>query len=306
MTHIPTGDGHVPDVRSTVHRFDKIEIIFPKQPEQLRARLPLADLEAHAVISKLEHFPFYKYRAKLTVVDPDYEYWRILEEYEAELGEYKICHIELACDFLYETEDEADQAAEFFLQRLRKKRHRRGAVKVAGGTAYWEDRKAWTNLKVYVRLDKRTGEPLVRIEWTLKHATHIRKQTGIITISEFRDFDFILFLAKHFLLEEINYEVLARWLNNIPVRAKVVEEVDGWDCSYAPHGRRFCRGLGIDSAAKLRQHFKDVQEEIRARGGPQTIGERRYDRLSRYKLDSFFRPLELKGGEPFIRWTIRK
>jgi len=124
-------------------------------------------------------------------------------------------------DFLYETEYEAAQAAEFFRQHLRKKYHRRGEIRVVGGTIYWEDRKARTNLKAYPRADKRTGEPLVRIEWIFKRAAHIRERIGIATIGDFSDFDFDSFIAKHFLLEEINPVQVGRWINNIPRGAEV-------------------------------------------------------------------------------------
>src|SRR6266542_395401 len=74
-----------------VVRFDMIEIISPRQPEQLRARLPLADLKAHAVTFKLEHFSLYEYRAKFLIVEPDQEFWTILAWHEDQLGQYKIC-----------------------------------------------------------------------------------------------------------------------------------------------------------------------------------------------------------------------
>jgi hypothetical protein len=298
MDYQPTRDGHWPGESGRVARFDKIEIVLPQTPEELRALLPLADLQAHALTSTLQHYSLYDYRAKLLIVAPDRQYWEILARYEAQLGEYKICYVELAYDTFFQSALDAKRAAQAEVQVLRKKHHRRGEIKVVGDTVYFEDRKARTNLKEYPRADKRTGEPLVRVEWILKHAAHIRKKTDIATISDLRDFDFEPFFTKHYLREEIDYERLARWFNNIPVRAKVVEHSGGFLHTYAQLGYRFCLGHEIESAAQLRQHFKEERENIRARGGPRTPGEQKYARLSYYKLNSFFRPLAPEGGEP--------
>jgi len=266
-----------------------IEIVFPRRLEELRRRLPLADLKAHAVTFKLEHFSLYEYRARLLIVEPDQEFWNILAGYEDQLGPYKICHVEVTCDFLYETEDEAAQAAEFFRQHLRKKYHRRGEIRVVGSTTYWEDRKARTNLKAYPRADKRTAEPLVRIEWIFKHAAHICERTGIATIGDFSDFDFDSFIAKHFLLEEINPVQVGRWINNIPRGAEVTVSPSGFTYNDAARaGHLLCRLNDIDSAAKLRQHIKEEKEKIRAKRGRRTEGEKKYASLTRYKLNSFF------------------
>src|SRR5439155_22632191 len=89
-------DGHWLDESSRLARFDKIEIVLPKTPEELQTVLPLRQLQAHALISKLHRLSCFEYRAKLCIVDPAPEYWQILKAYEAELGEYKICCVELA------------------------------------------------------------------------------------------------------------------------------------------------------------------------------------------------------------------
>ena len=301
MTHTPTRAGHVPDVGSTVHRFDKIEIIFPKRLEELQSLLPLHQLRAHAVNSKLEHYSRFQYRAHLLVVAPDQEYWEILASYEDYLGEYKICLLELACDTFYPTEREAVEAARAALQQLRKKYHRRGEVKVVGGTAYFEDRRARTNLVAYARADKRTGQPLMRIELRLKNAGHIREKTGIATLSDLRDFDFAPFMAKHIVLEKINYEQLGRWINNIPRGAEITTDPTGFTYNHAASaGHGFCRIHEISSPAELRHHFRKEQERIRAKLGLRTIweGEQKCVSLSYYKLNSFFVRVD-PGQDPY-------
>src|SRR3989442_16010054 len=72
-------DGHWLDESSRVACFDKIEIVLPRPPEELQTLLPLRQLQAHALISQLQHFSLYEYRAKLLIVAPDPEYWQILE-----------------------------------------------------------------------------------------------------------------------------------------------------------------------------------------------------------------------------------
>src|SRR5437867_3370429 len=209
-----------------VLRFDKIEILAPRPAEKLRALLPLAALQAHAVTFKLEHCSLYQYRAKLLIVAPDPEFWNILAPYADCLGRSKICALELDRDTVYQTELEARAAADTAVQHLHKKYHRRGIVTVVSGTAYWEDRRARTNLMVYARPDKRTGQPLLRVEWRLKGAAHIYKKTGIATISDLRDFDFAPFMGKYYLLEAIDHDQLGRWLNKIP-RGREVEMCEG-------------------------------------------------------------------------------
>src|SRR5713101_1802355 len=269
MDYQPTRDGHWPGESGRVARFDKIEIVLPQTPEELRARLPLADLQAHALISTLQHYSLYDYRAKLLIVAPDRQYCEILARYESQLGAYKICYVELAYDTFFQSVRDAKAAAQAAVQVLRKKYHRRGEVKSISDTSfYWEARGARTNLVVYARLDKRTGQPFMRIDGRLRHAAHIRKKTGIATISDLRDFDFEPFFTKHYRREEIDYARLARWFNNIPVRAKVVEHSGGFLRTYAQLGYRFCIGHEIESAAQLRQHFKEERENIRAHGGP--------------------------------------
>jgi hypothetical protein len=123
-----------------------------------------------------------------------------------------------------------------------------------------------------------TGQPRMRREWRLRHAAHIRKKTGIATLSDLRDFDFASFMATHFLREEIDDDRFGRWINRIPLRAHVVtHHPSGFTYNHALraaylHGRLY----EIASPAELRQHLREEQEKIRTKRGRRTVEEEKY------------------------------
>jgi hypothetical protein len=129
----------------------------------------------------------------------------------------------------------------------------------------------------------------------LKGAKNILKQAGIATISDLRDFDLVSFLAKLFPLEEINYEELGRWLNDIPRGAEVVTSPNGftYNCAIGA-GSGFCRGLGIWSAARLRKYLREERQRIGDKTEGRTPWEEALASLPTDIINSFFVHVKLE------------
>lgn len=283
---------------------DALILHYPVFYDELVDRLPLSALGATVSWGVLKPATQYQYRSQLHLVAPTPETWKLLLPYAPLLRAYKLSYLELAFDLPCPTTAQAQGYACFFRERFRKKyQTRRGIVMVNDMTAYLEERKVRTNVIIYPRLDKWTEQPIVRIEWRLRGAAHIKEKIGVTTLQDLLTLDPVPFLMKYLLLEEINYERLGRWVNHMPPRVSQLRHSGAFVYNRAARiGQQFCRLHEIETAAGLRGFFKQRKEELAHHRGRRTNLQHRLLQLSAYLLERFFIPLEV--FPPLIRVDI--
>jgi len=224
------------------------------------------------------------------------------------LGTYYISYIEIALDIL--TASEA--AAETMLKRIAKTMTRRYVSEhklfqasdlkydkrdsserperlFSDNTYYWGSRKNALHLAVYAAYSKvyppEQKIPSVHLEWRIRHASEIRKKTGVDELRDLLALDlktmfFSLFHAS-MRFNSINHEKHGRFLLN----AKHKLKIDPAKAAEASHD--FCSAQGIQSFAQLRNFYKQERKRISRKIGNWSSWERRVRDMSNYYLITF-------------------
>ena len=281
---------------SPIFSFDKTRIISKKSKSQLRSRLPLRKLSE---LSQRTHLTFKEgkggYRSKIEVERPQQEWFTILNKYNVSednnrLGKYKVSYLELAYDWEMLTDVMAVKVSKYIANRFRKS-YRRSCDPIKTredydkdeGRPYFyaavdQDNKDCV-VVIYSRRSKINGLPIVRIEWRLKSAA---------TIKNYNHFMEMEFFNKYFLLEEINYEALGKWLAPNNYKAKKSRNF-----IYKPRpGYIFCRALNISSSTDLRSYIKRRKDALSKKPGRHTKFQKKIEQLTPYIINKYFNKIK--------------
>jgi hypothetical protein len=208
--------------------------------EYLERNLPLGELRAASHrfdIRPINYSPRYGSKIRITGTGNGNPFW-ILYLSEECLGDYAITHVEIAADSVTTSQEEAEFRQRRAIELTCKPRHHRGHLWVEFEdqrpprgrgllrvpTVYFEGTKSTMRFKAYVREDKllegRFGDPLLRLEWTLKD-TAIKRHLGGNKLEHLRHADLRSFVQQNLQLEEIDYArlgpLLCRTVNGRPL-----------------------------------------------------------------------------------------
>ena len=217
----------------------------------------------------------------------------ILCAVEEELGRYGVTYVELAYDFRFNSPIKAVEMAKLLGRRFRKLYSRNDNIREIAGRDYWTalEGASWVfNAVVYSRSDKKTGQPVVRVEWRIKSARAIASKTDIVRLEDVLHFRPAEFFTKHFCLETVDYVEFGRWLK----QRMTLRECRGLDMPDVESlGRRYCQRRGIRSAAQLRAHLRKLKRRSQQTIGRPNRQNRQLRELSPYKLNKFFKPVSI-------------
>jgi len=261
---------------------------------------------------------------------PSVPFLELLMKHEDKLWAYDIYLVELAYDFPGHDEEDVRRLYDMIVPRLQKKWWKRKKIVFVGGengngelegyitgrpTAYWEDRKSSTGLKVYCRYSKVTGKPVLRVEFTLRGAGNIKVKTGIHNLIGLLYYDSIKakeFIRRYLAIVDFNPRALSRWAlgerqfrrweKGVGRRTKYSTpnpELTGYKrylmIMAARDAKRNGRLDDFDhylqkwkSPAYVRGRLMRDSNQIRRKRGRRTGLERKLAKLTPYKINSFF------------------
>lgn len=287
-----------------IFSIDKIRIVSKKSKAQLKCRLPLRKLAEFSKRTQMDYVDGKGgYKSRIEAERPEIGWFEILNNFDKsgcgnKLGVYKISLLELAYDWempsyemamkegrniakiyrkLYRRSDEPVKVKEDYQKENNELPHRYFYA------AFEQEQKDCV-VVIYSRKSKLNGLPIVKIEWRLKSASTINTYTNISNISDFKNFSNKNFFDTNFILEEINYEELGKWLAPTKYKSRKIGNF-----TYNPRiGYIFCRVLKIFNSADLRAYFKKRKNELSRKRGRQTKFQNKIKQLSPYKLNKFF------------------
>jgi len=242
------------------------------------------------------------YKSKIESERPQEEWFKTLDKYKNsqngnKLGVYKISYLELAYDWTMPTDEMAVKEGKYIANTFRKL-YRRSNEPIKTREDYDQGRHYFYAaidqdnkdcvVAIYSRRSKIDEFPIVRIEWRLKSAATIKNYTGITNTNNFNNFKRVEFFNKNFLLEEINYEELGKWLapnNYKPKKSR--------NFIYNPRpGYIFCRALNISSSTDLRSYIKRRKETLSKKPGRHTKFQKNIEQLTPYKINKYFNKIK--------------
>jgi hypothetical protein len=231
---------YVDDIGPLRLAYDYVELCSTSSPEDLRQVLPVEELQAAShrfKIEPIDRSPRYASKLKMTGTGNGNPFG-LLYAFEDCLGDYAITKVEIAADVLTTSQFEAEVLQGRLLDRMGKRRHHRGYLWVEykdrnpprgrglfrAPTVYFEDATSTIRLKIYVRQDKLLGggfgNPLLRLEWTLKDLA-IKRHLGGNKLERLWNADLRSFVQKNLQLEEVDCvalgPLLCRSVNGRPM-----------------------------------------------------------------------------------------
>lgn len=295
---------------------DKIRIILKDSREELIARLSSAiEIKIGNKIAR-EH----GFMSKIEVSAPSQEFLKLLSEHEASLGPYKISYVEIAKDVICSSKGESLDVFDYIQKRTQKKytperfdydafenmdealskrvEQEDEKEKYGSRTAY-RGTKAH-KLAIYPRISKVICAPCVHSEWRMFGAGRIKRLAKIESVRDLISFDFESFFQRHtkwhVTFSEINHEKHGRFLNNISSKKHAERMiVKRGNFTYNRAALRisqvFCRGLEIETAADLEEHYRALRKDFKKNAGKKTVWEDKVCKLTRFKLHSFLNKL---------------
>jgi len=287
-----------------IFSFDKIRIVSKKSKAQLKSGLPLRKFYK---FSQRTHMYSTDgkggYKSIIESERPQEEWFEILNNFDKsvcgnKLGVYKISLLELAYDWEIPSYEMAIKEGRN-IAKIYRKLYRRSdePVKVKEGYqkennelphryfyAAFDHKRKDCVVVIYSRKSKLNGLPIVKIEWRLKSASTINNYTNISNIADFKTFNYQSFFDKYFILEEINYEELGKWLAPNKYKSRRTGS-----CTYNQRiGHIFCRALNISISSDLRSYFKRRKKVLFKKRGRHTKFQNNIKQLSPYRLNKFF------------------
>jgi hypothetical protein len=209
-----------------VYYFDRVHINCIQGMNELKAMLPITDLERECRYFALRQSSpdLWRYKTRIEVVTPTKKFFEILSNHELMPDTHHIVtSIEIAHDVFYPSKHDAEYKSYDLFRTIRKKHsrsyvyHRDISIE---STIIWREqlvrkglfarqifysvyenvktgtRKSWFKLVIYARLSKINWKPCIHYEWRIKKAGQILKRTGIRKISDMLAFDFNTFFEK--------------------------------------------------------------------------------------------------------------
>jgi hypothetical protein len=315
---------------------DKISFNLKVPKNYMKGILPLKELNRHSGRCHLRYASKkaqeFGYQSRIDIEQPEMKVFLLLAEHaifaqpdmehsflSAKQKESmlicKISRIEIARDVICSSKKESLIHRDFMLEHLRKKHSREqlvyvskepiiSEIKYSDKTGYWGRERSKSKLIMYPRISKKVNEPCVHSEYKFWGASNIKKKTGISTLKDLINFDFEQFFTqqkeKYITYEKIDYERLGRWVNNISLRENVISTFGKCIKFVYNEAERvanlFCRAEGIKTASDLRKFFKDNQKIINAKKGRRGRWDNKILDLTRYKINTFFNPMDLTAG----------
>jgi hypothetical protein len=272
------------------------------------------------------------YHSQLDVAKFDPEIIRILSR-SLRRRDYQLNYVEIACDVPVLTQSDAinksysvnkvlrklyspevrlydlNKAIDDRFSKNRKPRRETphdhelfdGETAYAGGLKF--------EYKVYARKFPGTEQPVVRGEWRITESATIRKKIGVHTIEDLLRLDaqetFLRHYKRYIRYEEIDHIAHGRFILNMPANSPFVQNrtirrrdqvIMGPERTSKIHKRKD----EIKISVQLRLHYAIEKERIKekeARGKTLTDLESRIKKLSRTRINSFFKPIP----DPFLK-----
>jgi hypothetical protein len=276
------------------------------------------------------------YRSQLDVAKFDVEILRILSRSLRRI-DYQLNYVEIACDVPASTESDAKKKSYSINKILRKlyspevrtyteskeiENIITGRKKPKKETPYDHEllslETAYTGgnnfeYKLYARKVPDTERPAIRGEWTFQRSYTLRTKIGVHTIEDLLRLNaketFLRHYKRYIRYEEIDHIAHGRFILNMPANSPHVNNslihrggvgIMGPERTSKIH----MRYLDIKSFTQLRQHYAKEKERIKekeARGKSLTDLESRIKKLSRTRLNSFFRAIP----DPFLNEELQ-
>jgi len=321
--------------------FDRVRVGSTATSATLNTKLPVARLQAAAheiAIGRMAPNSKYWSYINLTVA------WasarnvlRLLRAQRQLLKTYAVLEAEIAYDIPASSIGEALAILIWIAARLGKRRHQRMHLraeyepnqkhlppgKLPGPTIYFEDARSTVRLKLYARREKlpagQFGEPIVRLEWTLKGAA-IADHLGGRSLSHLLNADLMGFLHKQLVLEEVNHAELGKVLfprtisdegrarrgSHLFLRKRA--ERDRRKLGGRTRGSTKRRMVSRDIAslvahhnpAQIRGYLRELQRSFLERG----LRQRGRLRITNHRIDKCFRQIELPAKRRKFRYRL--
>jgi hypothetical protein len=210
------------------------------------------------------------------------------------LGDYAISYLELSYEWHLESHKEAIYVAKHIAERIRKLNSKNvSPLKTKLGQqddhiyyfAACEPMDSNNGLVIYSRNSKLDGKPIVKVEWRLRTSRVIARHSGIETLEDIPNFNSQIFFKENFMLEDINYDEFADWLNpsNMINYNKNKRPFRGIHA-----GRLFCRINYINSSHALRAFLKRAIRNANDKKEKLTSLDKKVLLLSPYRVNKFF------------------
>jgi hypothetical protein len=309
----------------------------------LKSLLPIEDLKqaSHSFDVIGYDGPDPRLKSRITVVGTNPKLWLILAAHQIDLGNYRCTQAEIAFDAPATSVADALNGLYLLIGKLGKRRHQRGflsskhkpdrtqpAGKVSSPTFYLEDRKSGVTLKCYVRLEKFPGggfgDPIVRLEWTLKGKPTLKRHLGGNQIKDLMHADLNAFLERNLCLEQVDHiafgklfrgfkitrhsgrgtptigGVKEQW-NNPDYRAKRAAFLVLRRLAYREqeYGRFASWDQALwacqNSPAQIRGYLRELRNGKRhgRRGRPKLPPRTQKNTITDYKINACFQPIQL-------------
>jgi hypothetical protein len=230
----------IPGVGAVHPCIDRVVIDSPFTVGRLMNRLPKLDLERAShkfrIVTPSKNASLKTGSVVLMSGVRTLDPWSLLKDHEHELGSYSVVSVEIAFDVFAASEHAAQKALISLIGMLSKRNHRRGFLRcehkpdhippnglVSGPTYYLENRTSGVNLKCYVRHEKlagrRFGQPIMRLEWTLKRKPALVRHLGGNQIGDLLQADLNGFLERNLRLERVDHLTLGKVFRGYPLTA---------------------------------------------------------------------------------------
>jgi hypothetical protein len=294
-----------------VYYFDRVHINCIQGMNELKAMLPITDLERECRYFALRQSSpdLWRYKTRIEVVTPTKKFFEILSNHELMPDTHHIVtSIEIAHDVFYPSKHDAEYKSYDLFRTIRKKHSRsyiyhrdisiestkewRQRLKTRGlfarQTFYsaYENvkagtRKSWFKLVIYARLSKINWRPCVHYEWRIKKARQIRIRTGIRTIRDMLGLDFKTFFEKmekkYVILEALDHKKVGMVLAGFEKKRKLTKRQS---ISVGLAFAHFCACYEVTSFTELGMAArKEIRRLDRIRG-PKTAWARKIGKLN--------------------------
>ena len=288
--------------------FDQVILLSSATKRRLNAILPIKALREYYPRFRVRAFNHATYQSKVCFIPISRPLLELLQEHENKLGFYDINSIELAYDFPASSIEEAKEIYRLLSQSIDKKYHRRGSLFICnedtaapkgiikGSTSYWENKDAATGLKLYCRYDKKTNQPMCRLEWTLSGVSGIYKKTGIGTLKDLITFNGDDFLRSNLRISTINK---SEFINYFFPKSKNKNRAF---CLYTRINAHknplsnsdFESALNTErSVSQLKGHLLTEKKQLQKRKGRRNHWQKKVANLTQYQLNKIFRRVNI-------------
>jgi hypothetical protein len=235
----------IPGVGDVHPCIDRVVITSPFSVGRLMVRLPKSDLEraSHTflVVTPSKNASLQTGSVVQLSGARSLAPLLLLRNYELELGSYSIVSAEIAYDVFAASEDAALKCLTTLIGTLSKRNHQRGFLhcehkpyhtpppgRISGPTHYFENRTSGVNLKCYVRHEKlaggRFGQPIVRLEWTLRGKPALVRHLGGNQIGDLLRADLNDFFERNLRLERVDHLALGKLLRGCLLTANLTSK----------------------------------------------------------------------------------